>query len=193
MERWITIVGVLLLAVALAACGGAGQDGDDTDATPAGEPTGTATASPTRTPAPTSTLRPPAPRSLPVPEGDPQQFETPFSAGAFLRESLRGNAVSPQTGGQRATYMHPDGGKVEITVYRFQSLGEAQRTVEFTLGGNSIDTLIGEPYYAPAVSFGLAQDRQGSYLAAWSRDRWVYIARAPDRALLDQFLAVYPY
>lgn len=195
MKRWMMVVSILLLVGLLAACGGGDQDASDTAPDATNEASVPATPTQRRgTPLPTVTLRPAAPRSLPVPEGDPQQFEVPFSTGPFLRESLKGNPVSPQTGGQRGSYMHPGGGHVQITVYRFQSPNEAQRTVEFTLNGSGIDAVLGEPYYAPAVSFGLAQDQRGDYLAVWSNDEWVFIARTSgERALLDEFLAQFPY
>lgn len=194
MKRWIVVMAALLV-VLLAACGDDDQAGDgDAPEDVTGQTTIEGATAVPGTPRPTSTLRPPAPRGLSVPQGDPQQFEAPFSAGAFVRESLAGNAVSPQTGGQRVSYLHPDGGHVRLTVYRFQTPTDAQRTVEHTLTSNQIDTLLEEPYYAPAVSYGVAQDAHGDYLATWSNDEWAYIARTSgERALLDEFLAVFPF
>ncbi len=110
-----------------------------------------------------------------------------------MRESAVGNPVSPQTGGMRVTYSHAKG-TVIVTAYYFTTIAEATQTTEFALSASSIEELLEEPYMAPAASFGIAQVRSGGYLAAWSRNQWAYIARTTgDRALLDDFLAVFPY
>lgn len=196
MKRWLGIVSALLLAFALAACGGDdnGDTSPEASERSADAPVSDAQASgPTATPVPTGTPRPPSPRNLAPPAGDPQAFEAPFSAGKFTRESLAGNVVSPQTGGQRVVYSGA-GGTVVLTLYRFPTAAEATQTVTFTLSASSIDTLLTELYTAPAASFGIARDRHGGLIAAWSRGEWAYIARTTgERALLDEFLSVFPY
>lgn len=206
MKRWLMVVIAVLWVAALAACGGGddggnGKNGGDAQTTPAisdqgadpsGESTPAMPGSVTRVP-PTNTPRPPAPRSLPAPEGDPVTFETPLSAGAFLRQRVSGSPVSTQTGGQQATYTR-DGGTLVLRVYHFPTAQEAMRTVEFTLSASSIAEVLGEPHYAAAASFGVARDQHDGYLAAWSRNEWAFIARTSgDRAVLDDFLSVYPY
>lgn len=196
MKRWWMMTGLLLLVIVLAACGGndeespSGGAGGNPTAAPAVNTVATA---PTLTPVPTSTPRPSSPRSLSEPDGDPQAFEAPYSAGGFVRETAAGNAVSPQTGGLRVTYKH-SGGTIVLTVYHFTTVAEATQTVEFTLSASSIDTLLDDMYTAPASAFGIAQDRHGGYIAAWSRNQWAYIARTTgERAVLDEFLSVFPY
>ena len=197
MKRWWVTTGVLLLAIILAACGG-DDDGDKSPSggsgsNPTAVPTVNPATGPTVTPVPTSTPRPPSPRKASEPEGDPQTFEAPYSAGGFVREMAAGNPVSPQTGGQRVTYSHANG-MVVLTVYYFTTIAEATQTTEFTLNASSIDELLEAPYLAPAATFGIAQDRHGGTIAAWSRNQWAFIARTTgDRALLDDFLAVFPY
>ena len=196
MLRAIGVAAVLLVMV-LAACGG--DDGGG-DAQPPQVSSGNAAAgdvasplAPTVAPVPTGTPRPPSPRSLSNPDGDPQAFEVPYSAGPFVRQTVAGSVVSPQTGGQRASYAG-SGGMIVLTVYHFMTVGEATHTVEFTLGASSVESLLTDLYVAPAAAYGVARDQHGGYLAAWSRGPWAYIARTTDsRDVLDDFLGVFPY
>jgi hypothetical protein len=88
------VTGLLLIAL-LAGCGGDKHDQKDDNVPAQGQSDATrapqATATMRR---PTVTPHAPAPRSMPTPEGDPYAFEAPFSAGNFVRQTLRGNAVS---------------------------------------------------------------------------------------------------
>jgi hypothetical protein len=193
---WGCVIGVLLI-ITLAACGGddkGGQDGK-TDGDGAA-----LTQDATRTPRPTATLRrptvtphDPAPRSLPIPEGDPYTFEAPFTAGSFIRQTMRGNATSQRTGGLQATYAL-DQFTVVLTVYRLEQVEQAVETVRFALEGASVTKAIEEPYYGPAIAYGVVQVRSGATMAAWSHYEWAFIAQTSGPAeVLNEFLRVFPY
>ncbi len=179
--RWVKVfVGMWIAVGLLAACGGDEE---------AQQPPDTATTAPTAA----VTVRPPAPRDLPVPQVAPHEFEAPFTVGVFVRQRLLGKPDAIQTGGQQAVYRSDDG-TVVLNVYYFPSAEEATRTVQFTLEAGSAELQVVEPYYAPAASFGVMQDANGDYVVAWSHDRWAYIVRTGDSArVLDQFLALFPY
>jgi hypothetical protein len=190
------VIGALLI-IALAACGGddkSGQNGKTNNG-------GTAlTQSVTRTPRPTATLRrptptphAPAPRSLPVPEGDPYAFEAPFSAGSFVRQTMRGNVTSERTGGLQATYAL-DQFTVALTIYRLDQVEQAVDTVRFVLEGASVTKTIETPYYGPTVAYGMVQVRSGATMAAWSHYEWAFIAQTSGPAdVLNEFLRAFPY
>jgi hypothetical protein len=197
MTRWWIVIGALIVVLALAGCGGDGDKdngGGDSNSPVAGDATTDASATPvqaTRAPAITATFRPPAPRSKELPGGEPVDFETPFNAGNFIRDTLTGNPVSAQTGGQRATYSS-NGATVVVTVFYFAQMDEATRTAEFTLN-NAGGDFIGEPYYAPTVSFGIVQHSSGDHIAAWSHQGWAFIAQTESLDVLQTFLDVFPY
>ncbi len=173
------VVGLLCVGL-LAACGGG--DGH-TEQPPSASPIALSTGA----------ARTPAPRDLPAPQVEPQQFEAPFTVGTFVRQRLFGKPNAVQTGGQQAVYRSDDGTLV-LNVYCFPSAEEATRTVQFALEAGSVSLQIVEPYYAPASSFGAAQDAKGGYVVAWSHDNWAYIVRTGDSArVLDEFLALFPY
>ena len=179
-RRVRVFLGTLMVVGLLAACG---RDGDAEQAS--------STSNVALTPA--GTLRPPAPRALPVPQVAPHEFEAPFTVGVFVRQRMFGKPDATQTGGQRAIYRSDDG-TVVLNVYYFPSAEEATRTVQFTLEAGSAELQIVEPYYAPDASFGAMQDANGDYVVAWSHDNWAYIVRTGDSArVLDQFLALFPY
>ncbi len=206
MERWLVMIGLLVLVLALAGCGG--DNGGDTDngngdgyGDATGDPGaagdasgdgGVSTPQPTLIPAITATFPPPAPRSRELPGGDPVAFEVPFSAGGFVRASLTGNPVSAQSGGQRAIYTGDDA-TVVLSVYYFAQTDEATRTVEFTLNGSGVAQVLAEPYYAPTVSYGIVQHTNGSHVAAWSHQGWVFIVQTEAFDVLQTFLDVFPY
>jgi hypothetical protein len=196
------VIGALLI-IALAACGGddkSSQDDKATSVNNADNGGAALTQDATRTPRPTATLRrptptphDPAPRSLPVPEGDPYTFEAPFSAGSFVRQTMRGNVTSRQTGGLQATYAL-DQFTVALTIYRLDQVAQAVETVRFALEGASVTKAIQEPYYGPAIAYGVVQVRSGATMAAWSHYEWAFIAQTSGPVdVLNEFLRVFPY
>lgn len=200
MTRWLMIIGTVVLVLALAGCGGDGDsdngngDGGDSNGAVGGDTVadgGADTAQPTRPPAITATFRPPSPRSKELPGVEPIDFDAPINAGSFMRDSLAGNPVSASTGGQRATYSSGSA-TVALTVFYFTPIDEATRTAEYTLN-NAGGDFIGEPYYAPAVSFGIAQHSSGDHIAAWSHQGWLFVAQTESLDVLQAFLDVFPY
>lgn len=201
MKRWVLITAGLLVIIALvlAGCGGSDDNGDDTgnangaaidDPQGVGDDGEVHTPPPTLAPAITATFPPPAPRSKELPTGEPVDFEAPFSAGNFVRVSHTGN---PMAGGQRAIYVNGDD-TVVLNIYYFAQVEEAARTVDFTLKGAGVAQLLGDdPYYAPAVSYGMAQNTNGSHVAAWSHQGWAFVAQTDEVAVLQAFLDVFPY
>ncbi len=183
---WLGKAAGLVLVLVLAACGG-GDDGGNGD--------GAATAPPADTTpgrvAPTP--RPPAPRLKLLPEGEPRDFEAPFSVGEFIRQSVRGQPTANRSGGQRATYRAGDRA-VTLSVYHFERPEDALDAVRFALEGSTIDALLSDPYFSPTVAYGVARDRHGNHLAAWSQYGWYYLARVsggPED--LAAFMEVFPY
>jgi len=189
MKRW-TMIGLLVVSLVLAACGGdddGGDNGGDTAPSAPGNPTAAGTL------APTATTRPPAPRSKAEPEGEPYDFEAPFSVGSFTRESMQGRAVSAQTGGLQATYQSGDD-TIVLTAYHLDDADQAVATVRFALEAGSIIDLLEPPYYGPAASFGVALDRHGGYLAAWSHNEWCFLATSNGSLdALNNFLEGFPF
>jgi hypothetical protein len=199
MRRWWlkALLTGLVIVLALAACGGGDDDGEDAGGNggEAGDVTApTATnVPPTVVYVPSPTPRPPAPRSNPVPEGEPYDFEAPFSVGEFVRQTVRGKTVSIQTGGQTASYQRGTSGAL-LTVYYFEDIQQAIDTVRFALEGGNVAEVIGEPYFTPNVSFGQARTRQNSFLAAWSNNNWCYLLTVNGtQEDLAAFLEVFPY
>jgi hypothetical protein len=184
MQRRVVrrLVGGVLLAIlwlGLVACGGSKSSNT---------PVGGGQSSPGRV-----TPRASAPRDRAVPSGDPYDFEAPFSVGTFVRQTTHGNVTSTQLGGLQATYQQGTDSAV-LTVYHFDRPDQAIQTVQFALEQASIAQEIGTPYFSPNVAFGVAQDRRGGYLAAWSRDGWCYLLQitgSPDA--LNAFLDAFPY
>lgn len=190
MKRWI-ILAALVVSLVLTACGGDGDDdgngGGDTVPNTPGSPTAVRTLGPTATP------RPPAPRSKAEPEGDPYDFEAPFSVGDFTRESMQGRAVSAQTGGLQATYRSGEN-TIVLTAYHLDGADQAVATVRFALESGSIIDLLEPPYYGPASSFGVGLDRHGGYLAAWSHNAWCFLATSNGSLdALNSFLEGFPF
>jgi hypothetical protein len=185
----------LLLITLVAGCGGKNkQDQKDTN-TPVPGPSATP-----RAPQPTATIRrptvtphAPAPRSLPTPEGDPYAFEAPFSAGNFVRQTMRGNAVSERVGGLQTTYKR-DQDIVALTIYHFEQPEKAIETVRFALDGSSVTHIVETPYYGPTVAYGVVQVRSGAIMAAWSHYGWAFIAQGTGSAsVISDFLQVFPF
>jgi hypothetical protein len=196
MKRWwIWMLLIGLIVAALAGCGGGdkkdknGDQPDQTDGPGAVTPS-QATVTPR---GPTPTPRDPSPRSEALPVGDPYAFEAPFSAGNFVRQTMRGNATSARTGGLQATYQL-DQDVIAVTVYRFEQPQEAVDTVQFVLEGSSVTGTVETPYYGPTVAYGVVQVRSGAYMAAWSHYEWVFIAQTSTSLdALNAFLQVFPY
>jgi hypothetical protein len=140
-----------------------------------------------------ATLRAPAPRDKAVPSGAPYDFEAPFSVGTFVRQTMHGNVTSVQLGGLQATYAQGSDNAV-LTVYYFSLPDQAVQTVQFALGQASMARAVGTPYYSPDVAFGVAQDRRGGYLAAWSHGGWCFLAQTTGSLdVLNAFLDAFPY
>jgi hypothetical protein len=190
---WILLLAVLLLV----GCGGEDQKKNEDAGNSGGggqTPGVTSTVRPTPTPrGPTPTPREPAPRNQPVPEGDPYAFEVPFSAGSFIRQSLRGNATSERTGGMQAVYQR-DQDVLAVTVYYFEQPEQATETVRFVLEGASVIGTVETPYYAPSAAYGVVQVRSGGYMAAWSHYEWAFIIQTGSAVdILNEFLRAFPY
>jgi hypothetical protein len=186
--------GLLLIAL-LAGCGGKDKPKQTNANTPAsGQSDTTGTPQPTATMRrPTVTPHAPAPRSMPTPEGDPYAFEAPFSAGDFIRQTLRGNAVSERAGGMQATYKR-DRDTVALTIYHFEQPEKAIETVRFVLEGSSVTRIIETPYYGPTVAYGVVQVRSGATMAAWSHYGWAFIAQGTgSTTVIRDFLGVFPF
>jgi hypothetical protein len=170
---------LVILGLMLVACGSS-QSGNT--------PAGGGESSPAR-----ATPRAPAPRSKAVPSGDPYDFEAPFSIGTFVRQTMHGNVTSTQLGGLQATYAQGSDNAV-LTVYYFTLPDQAVQTVQFALGQTSIARAVGTPYYSSDVAFGVAQDRRGGYLAAWSHGGWCFLAQTTGSLdALNAFLDAFPY
>jgi hypothetical protein len=186
---------ITLLITLLAGCGGKDKQDQKNNNTP-----GQSETTPTRAPQPTATMRrptitphAPAPRSLPTPEGDPYAFEAPFSAGNFVRQTMRGNAVSARLGGMQATYKR-DQDAVALTIYHFEQPQQAIDTVRFVLEGSSVTHIIETPYYGPTVAYGVVQVRSGAIMAAWSHYGWAFIAQGTgSTTVISDFLQVFPF
>ena len=193
--RFITLLVFTFVAMTLVGCGGddgektsGGEPGTNSDPT---APTGTLDTS-TLLP-PTHTPLPPPPRERLEPEGDPYNFEPPFSVGDFVRQTLRGNATAVQAGGQQATYRN-DSETIVLKIYHFNRTADAIATVEDTLNASNIVAEVGESYISPAVTFGVVQDKHGAYLAAWSNYHWAFMITAPDSLdALNVFLESFAY
>jgi len=144
-------------------------------------------------PVPTATTRPPAPRTRPLPDGEPYAFDAPFSVGNFVRQKMDGRAVSAPTGGLQATYF--DGAStIVVKAYHFDQPEDAVKTVEFTLESGSAAQVITPLYSAPAVAFGVIQDRHGGYLAAWSHYEWCFLVSTSNSLdVLNLFMDSFPY
>jgi hypothetical protein len=186
---WVRrIVIALLLIALLGGCGGKNKPDQKNNNTAGDTP---------RAPQPTATVRRPtvlpAPRSMPMPEGDPYTFEAPFSAGNFVRQTLRGNAVSERGGGMQATYKR-DQDAVALTIYHFEQTQKAIDTVRFVLEGSSVTHIVETPYYGPTVAYGVVQVRNGATMAAWSHYGWVFIAQGTgSTTTITDFLHVFPF
>jgi len=215
MKRW-WIIAVSVMVLALAACGG-GDDGREatpasTTAPPIGGMPGSATPTPVRAvPGPTWTPDLPAAqataavlgvdatlltagRSKPAPEAAPEVFEAPFSVGQFVRQVVRGRATAPQDAGHMAIYQG-GGDTVVLNVLYMPTAAEAVTTARYALeGSHPAMRPVFLPIYSLERSFGMAQDPQGGYLAAWPNGRWGFTARADkSSAALNAFLAFFPY
>ncbi len=140
-----------------------------------------------------ATSRSPAPRSRPLPAGKPYDFETPFSAGQFVRQAMRGRATATQTGGLQTTYQQ-GGTVVVVTAYYFDTPEEAGATVRFALASATLTQIVEGPFDSRAVVYGIAQDRNGGYVAAWSHNGWCFLARTTGSLeALQEFLGAFPY
>jgi len=185
-----TLVLVLALVGTVIVLAGCGDKKEKTDRPPNDTPTVGVSES---TPVPTATVRPPAPRNRPLPDGEPYAFEAPFSVGNFVRQKMDGRAVSAPTGGLQATYS--DGvSSLVVIAYRFDQPEDAVKTVEFTLESGSAVQEVVPLYSGPSVAFGVVQERQGGYLAAWSHYEWCFLVKTPNSLdVLNLFLDSFPY
>lgn len=184
MRRWL--VGGILLVMVLVGCGG---DKDKKEATGGngGGPVSYTGVTATVTPLP------PAPRAKTLPSGDPNLFEAPFSVGQYVRQSIKGKPTAPAAGGQRATYRAGDT-VAALTVYRFDEADQALAAVRTALTGSTIVQQVDKPFYGPAAAFGVAQDRFGGYVVAWSQYEWYFQVRMLGSLTdLNAFLEMFPY
>ena len=180
MKRWLVVWGLILI-VLIAACGG-DDDGGNGDESTNGDTAQTVL--PTRVP---------GPRERALPSGDPHEFEAPFSAGQFVREATQGRATAIRAAGLQAIYRQ-DQTSVVLNVYRFDAPEQAVETVRFALSSATITQFVVEPVYRPYTSYGVAQDRHGGHMAAWSNNEWAFIARTSgDLNTLNAFLDAFPY
>ncbi len=180
MKRWL--VGMTAGWLILTGCGKEQQK--STPVSPQQQETATSVA---------ATVEFVGPRNKPLPQVDPFAFEAPLTAGEFRRQSVEGHTTSMQTGGQLVTYKN-EAGSVVLTIYYLDTTDEALDTVRFALSSSSLTKMIDEPVYSVRWSFGVAQDRFGGYLAAWSHDNWCFMARTTDNlSVLQSFLNAFPY
>jgi hypothetical protein len=187
-RAWIgALVGVMILA----ACGGGGGGSKDKTAAP-NTPTSDGSAPYVFT-GPTATPRPSAPRNRDVPEGAPYDLEIPFTIGSFVQQSVRGHATGLATGGLQATYLSQQN-TVVLTAYYMDDPQQAIDAVRGALESSSVARVVETPHYLAPAAFGIVQDRQGAYLAAWSHYGWVFIVRTPDaQDALNRFMDAFPY
>lgn len=189
MNRSIKILILVVLLILLAGCGGGDNDKDEDSSS--GETPVVNT--PESTPVPQTTFYAPAPRSHALPDVKPYDFEAPFSVATFIRQSAQGRTTSPGNGGLQATYQQ-DQNSVVMTVYHFETADEAARTVQFTLQSGSMVRMVEPIYVGPAIVFGIAEDRHGGYLAAWSHESWCFLVATPNGLdVLNSFLESFPY
>jgi len=182
----VVIVGGLVLALLLAGCGGDDPDEDD----PAGgAEAGEALIVPTARATPAI----PPSRYRDMPPGDPYTFEAPFSAGNFVQQRVRGRPAALETGGLQAIYRRYEA-DVYLTMFYFPTEAEAVRNVHYILDRPAVAAQLGTPYFSPPLSFNIAQNRQGDYLAVWSNERWFFLVQTPaGLETLQQFLDSFPY
>lgn len=199
---WRMILIAILFVFVLAGCG----DDDGEKATPSdsagGDSSPTASLDPDASPdspsastaiPPTYTSVPGPPREREEPEGDPYSFQAPFSVGNFVRQSLRGNVTSVQAGGQQVIYRHDDT-TIVLTVYHFDQTPKATATVKDMLNAPTVVTQVGEIYESPVVTFGVVQDKHGTYLAAWNHYKWAFLVTGSGSLdALNVFLDDFPY
>jgi hypothetical protein len=187
MKRWLVLWG-LILALLITACGG-DNNGDKDNNT--GDGSGGAGGQPVATPVfPT---RVPPPRTRPQPVGEPVDFEAPFSVGQFVRQTTQGRSTATRTGGLQAIY-NQDQTSVSLNVYYFDTLEQAVETVKFALGSATIKQMVATPEYFSYASYGVAQDRHGAYIVAWSNEKWAFLVRTSgDLNTLNSFLDAFPY
>ncbi len=183
-------IGLLAAMMILAACGGKNNSGDTAPA----QNTPSAGTTPTYVyTGPTSTPRPPAPRNRELPEAAPYDFAPPFTIGAFVQQKTEGHATGLSTGGLQVTYLEKQD-VVVLTVYYFDDPQQAINTVRGALENSSVARTVEAPYYLPPAAYGIVQDRQGGYLAAWSHYGWAFIVRTPTSLdALNNFMAAFQY
>lgn len=183
MKHFLGLIVVLMLATLLSGCGGDDKKNDENDAADA----------PTEGIQITVTPRAPAPRSRTLPSEDPHQFEAPLSVGNYVRESMSGQPTGMQTGGLQAIYSGGSGDTV-LTVYYFRTPAQAVESVRFALESSSIVEQLDKPFYDPVVAYGVARDRHGAYVAAWSHYEWFFQVRTTgDLEMLNTFMETFPY
>ena len=183
-------IGALVAVIVLAACGGSSGSGDTSPVPNTPSPGTAATYVFT---GPTATPRAPAPRNRVVPEVAAYDFEVPFTVGAFVQQQAQGHATGLATGGLQVMYLQQQN-LVVLTVYHFSDPEQAINTVRGALESSSIVRAIETPHYLAPAAYGIVQDRQGGYLAAWSHYGWVFIVRTPTALdALNSFMAAFPY
>jgi hypothetical protein len=184
MKKRSLVLILVMFMLAAAGCGGNDDDKKEGGDTP---PSTTII-----TPAPTEVSEP-APRSHTLPEVAPYDFEAPFSVSTFVRQSAQGRPTSTGTGGLQATYQLEQN-IVTLTIYYFATADEASRTAQFALKSGSMVEMVEPLYVGPAITFGIAQDRHGGYLAAWSHEGWCFLVATPNGLdILNSFLESFPY
>ncbi len=113
--------------------------------------------------------------------------------GAFVQQQVRGHATGLATGGLQATYLAQQDTLV-LTVYYVDDPEQAINAVRGALESSSIARVVETPHYLSPAAYGIVQDRQGSYLAAWSHYGWVFIVRTPTSLdALKRFMETFPY
>ena len=187
MKRWL-VLGGLIVALVITACGGDDNDTDNGGGNGERPPTSGQIA-----PTKVFPTRVPSPRTRPQPVGEPVDFEAPFSVGQFVRQTTQGRSTATRTGGLQAIY-NQDQTSITLNVYHFDTLEQAVETVKFALGSATITQMVATPEYFSYASYGVAQDRHGAYIVAWSNEKWAFLVRTSgDLNTLNSFLDAFPY
>lgn len=123
----------------------------------------------------------------------PGDFAAPDAIGGFVRESLRGSPLATGDGGSAAVY-RGEGGSVLVSTFLFDSAEDAAATVRYTLSAPVIAARLDDSAGPARHGYGVARDRHGGYLAAWSDDGWVYVVRTTAGLdTLRRFLDAFPF
>jgi hypothetical protein len=186
MKRCIIFVSILIVMLIGTGCGGDKKDTKNAKNTPSAIANGSVQI--------TYAPRPTLVRDRPTPPGEPTTFEAPFSAGEFVRESMTGNPTLASAGGIEAIYTS-NSKAVRLNAYYFGSSDEAIENARLALESAAVAQVITPPdYNSKQMVLGMAQDSKGGYLAVWTHDRWLFLARTTsDLNTLKAFLDVFPY